>query len=73
MKSSISRSAAGSSRRGENPDEVNDKTVPRWRGEAAHPTTIRIVQSPEKGRFRRWSLPEVWDTTVPWGTGARTA
>jgi hypothetical protein len=57
----------------ENPDEVNDKTVPRWRGEAARPTTTRIMRSPEKGRFRRWSLPEIWDSTVPWATGTRTA
>ena len=54
-------------------DEVNDKTVPRWRGEVARPTTTRIMRSPEKGRFRRWSLPEIWDSTVPWATGARTA
>jgi hypothetical protein len=32
----------------ENLDEVNDKTVPRWHGEAARPTTTRMVD----GRWR---------------------
>jgi hypothetical protein len=44
----------------ENPDEVNDKTVPRWRGEAARPTTTRIMRSPENSN----QLRVEWLTTL---------